>query len=119
MLFNNWINKGNRVRLYIIHSTFTIDIFVKNDIKISVYGHPMLLSMPLMKKPSSFETTGFCIFVSMVPGEGLEPSRHCWHRILSPARLPIPPSRLKMRAYYSLQILLPSRVKHKFFATTG
>lgn len=29
----------------------------------------------------------------MVPGEGLEPSRHCWHRILSPARLPIPPPR--------------------------
>ena len=34
---------------------------------------------------------------TVVPGEGLEPSRHCWHRILSPARLPIPPSRLKMR----------------------
>lgn len=30
----------------------------------------------------------------LVPGEGLEPS-HCYqHRILSPARLPIPPSRL-------------------------
>src|SRR2546425_11930651 len=29
----------------------------------------------------------------MVPGEGVEPSRPCGHRILSPARLPIPPSR--------------------------
>lgn len=33
------------------------------------------------------------INLNMVPGEGLEPS-HCYqHRILSPARLPIPPSR--------------------------
>ena len=29
-----------------------------------------------------------------VPREGLEPSRACAHRILSPARLPIPPPRL-------------------------
>ena len=28
-----------------------------------------------------------------VPGEGVEPSRPCGHRILSPARLPVPPSR--------------------------
>ena len=30
---------------------------------------------------------------SEVPREGLEPSRPCGHRILSPARLPIPPPR--------------------------
>lgn len=29
----------------------------------------------------------------LVPGEGLEPSHCLQHRILSPARLPIPPSR--------------------------
>src|SRR5690606_17744935 len=29
----------------------------------------------------------------MVPREGIEPSRYCYHRILSPARLPIPPPR--------------------------
>ena len=29
----------------------------------------------------------------LVPREGLEPSRHHWHRILSPARLPVPPPR--------------------------
>lgn len=28
----------------------------------------------------------------MVPREGVEPSLHCWKRILSPSRLPIPPS---------------------------
>jgi hypothetical protein len=26
-----------------------------------------------------------------VPGKGLEPLRYCYHRILNPARLPIPP----------------------------
>ena len=26
-----------------------------------------------------------------VPGAGIEPARHCYHWILSPARLPIPP----------------------------
>lgn len=29
--------------------------------------------------------------VNMVRMEGLEPSRHCWHRPLKPARLPVPP----------------------------
>ncbi len=36
----------------------------------------------------------FLILASKVPGEGLEPSRCCHHRILSPACLPIPTSRL-------------------------
>ena len=30
-----------------------------------------------------------------MPEEGLEPSRDCSHRILSPARLPVPPLRLQ------------------------
>ncbi len=29
----------------------------------------------------------------MVPEEGVEPTRPCGHRILSPARLPVPPLR--------------------------
>ena len=29
----------------------------------------------------------------MVPKVGIEPTRYCYHRILSPARLPIPPLR--------------------------
>src|SRR4030042_6367833 len=29
----------------------------------------------------------------LVPGGGVEPSRPCGHRILSPARLPVPPPR--------------------------
>ena len=32
----------------------------------------------------------------MVPQDGLEPSRDCSHRILSPACLPIPPLRLQL-----------------------
>ena len=31
---------------------------------------------------------------SMVPGGGVEPPRGCPRRILSPLRLPVPPSRL-------------------------
>src|SRR5688572_12021292 len=30
----------------------------------------------------------------LVPKVGVEPTRHCWQRILSPPRLPIPPLRL-------------------------
>ena len=30
---------------------------------------------------------------SLVPKAGIEPARYCYHRILSPARLPIPPLR--------------------------
>ena len=29
--------------------------------------------------------------LSLVGGEGIEPSLHCWNQILSLARLPIPP----------------------------
>ncbi len=35
----------------------------------------------------------------MVPEEGVEPTRPCGHRILSPARLPVPPFRL-VRLFY-------------------
>ena len=38
-------------------------------------------------------TVSLC--VSTMPEEGLEPSRDCSHRILSPARLPVPPLRLE------------------------
>jgi hypothetical protein len=33
-------------------------------------------------------------FKIMVPGGGVEPPRPCGRRILSPLRLPVPPSRL-------------------------
>ncbi len=33
----------------------------------------------------------------MVPEEGVEPTRPCGHRILSPARLPVPPLRELLR----------------------
>src|SRR5712691_10264257 len=35
--------------------------------------------------------------ISLVPGVGLEPTRGCPHRILSPARLPVPPFRPTFR----------------------
>lgn len=57
------------------------------------------LKLATIKKPAILIYCWFLyFFVYVVPGEGLEPSRHCWHRILSPARLPIPPSRLRMRS---------------------
>ena len=34
--------------------------------------------------------------ISMVPVVGVEPTRSCPHRILSPARLPIPPHRQRL-----------------------
>lgn len=36
----------------------------------------------------------------VVPGAGLEPARHRWHRILSPARLPVPSSRQGIRRFH-------------------
>jgi hypothetical protein len=35
----------------------------------------------------------FIIFLSVVPRVGIEPTRYRYHRILNPARLPIPPPR--------------------------
>src|SRR5260221_4897475 len=40
----------------------------------------------------------------LVPGEGIEPTWCCHRRILSPLRLPVPPSRLdaaRLRVHYS------------------
>src|SRR5215469_9432861 len=34
--------------------------------------------------------------VILVPEEGVEPTRPCGHRILSPARLPVPPLRRRL-----------------------
>ena len=41
------------------------------------------------KKPEPPNSSGDS---GSVPRAGIEPARHCCHRILSPARLPIPPS---------------------------
>ena len=42
--------------------------------------------------PTSYQTALPCD-MKMVPETGLEPVRYCYHRILSPMRLPIPPFR--------------------------
>ena len=39
-------------------------------------------------------------FILMVPGGGVEPPRGCPRRILSPLRLPVPPSRRKLILLY-------------------
>ncbi len=41
----------------------------------------------------------------LVPGGGLEPPHHRWRRILSPLRLPIPPSR---HAAWEMSVLVPT-----------
>ena len=41
-----------------------------------------------------------------VPREGVEPSRYCYRRILSPLRLPIPPSRHIVRRLFVGKIVL-------------
>jgi hypothetical protein len=38
-----------------------------------------------------------------VPKVGIEPTRYCYHRILSPARLPIPP--LRREQYFKNGVL--------------
>ncbi len=38
-------------------------------------------------------------FFVLVPRAGIEPARYCYHGILSPARLPIPPPRPIRRFY--------------------
>ena len=45
------------------------------------------------KIKSTKQTEHTTWYLKLVPGEGLEPSRPCGQRILSPLRLPIPPSR--------------------------
>jgi hypothetical protein len=40
-----------------------------------------------------------------VPGKGIEPPRYCYHRILSPARLPVPPPGLNGAQRYIILTL--------------
>jgi hypothetical protein len=47
-----------------------------------------------------------------VPKAGLEPARYCYHRILSPARLPIPPLR---RIYKEYDIIKVKYMQYKFY----
>ena len=52
-----------------------------------------LLSVSVTNAPVLYWLTLWIMNLELVPGEGLEPSHCLQHRILSPARLPIPPSR--------------------------
>src|ERR1700692_2904162 len=47
-----------------------------------------------------------CTLKILVPGEGIEPTRCHHHRILSPARLPVPPSGHQTRQYMRLELLV-------------
>jgi hypothetical protein len=44
----------------------------------------------------------------VVPGIGIEPTRPCGHRILSPARLPVPPARHGFQEYHKCRENLAS-----------
>src|SRR5262245_25366969 len=57
--------------------------------------------MPNQERPTSESS---CSQDGLVPGEGIEPTWCCHRRILSPLRLPVPPSRLdaaRLRVHYS------------------
>ena len=51
--------------------------------------------------PSSVEKSACLQGIHVVPEVGLEPTRSCDHRILSPARLPIPPLRRGEPRHYT------------------
>ena len=48
---------------------------------------------PVKPSPTSNAEYGSSRSMDLVPEEGVEPTRPCGHRILSPARLPVPPLR--------------------------
>ena len=54
--------------------------------------------------------------IYLVPGGGVEPPRPCGRRILSPLRLPVPPSRLNVKplnlGYYSSVLSLGITVRY-------
>ncbi len=55
-----------------------------------------------------------------MPGEGLEPSQCCHRRILSPLRLPIPPSRLGQSGAhtFNVQCVPPAAIEAAFYPQT-
>ena len=65
----------------------------------------LLTQQPSKQPPNDFGLSDFerpiqsKLFVLLVPGGGVEPPRGCPRRILSPLRLPVPPSRLGTCAF--------------------
>jgi hypothetical protein len=61
------------------------------------------------KKPTDYQSDGFS-----VPEAGIEPARYCYHWILSPARLPIPPpgpvERCKTNYFFRKTIFLNNKI---------
>ena len=45
------------------------------------------------KKEKTAQNARFQAILELVPTAGVEPAWYCYHRILSPARLPVPPRR--------------------------
>ena len=54
----------------------------------------------------------------MVPVVGLEPTRYCYHWILSPTRLPIPPHRQEQNNYIIINIFLTRDTHHDNYMET-
>ena len=53
-------------------------------------------------------------FIELVPGEGIEPSRHCCHEILSLACLPFHHPGLKLCELTHINRVYPSHMSHRF-----
>ncbi len=56
-------------------------------------GHKHVYRMPILRRGKKKTRNPENQITGCVPGAGLEPARHRCHRILNPARLPIPPPR--------------------------
>ncbi len=63
-----------------------------------------IINYPLdqIKNPITHKSVG----VLSIPAAGVEPARPCGHRILSPARLPIPPRRRNNIINYNFKTLI-------------
>src|SRR5580704_523381 len=80
---------------------------------VTIYGAKSAASAPevhLMRELAPASRL-FCGLLGLVPGGGVEPPRPEGRRILSPLRLPVPPSRLYLEvldftAYFTLYVFV-------------
>src|SRR5271165_6390041 len=64
----------------------------------ALYPNLYLIANSLLRLIATLGSQLYCFHIvtgcSLVPGGGIEPPWNCFRRILSPLRLPVPPSRL-------------------------
>jgi hypothetical protein len=93
-------SRDDRHKILMIGSMFSEKIFFdgenyRTDSFNKVIGWIFQNTNELQKKKTEGSDEKSVSSVS-VPGAGIEPAQHCCHWCLRPARLPIPPSGLKM-----------------------